>query len=268
MTTHRLYHPRRAALALALALGASAAAGAETEADQEAERSRQWYAVELIVFEQSGIEGSAAERWPGRAGDPSYPLWQIPAGCAAAGSERPVAAGAAAGDGPAGAQGSEAAASPLHCLPAARRQLDKHWAILRRSGAYQPRYHIGWLQPGLSEARSVAVPVPLYWRPASAAEAALPGASSGPALRPPVYGLVRVFRERYLHAAVDLRLQRRHAEPDADLEALLRAPRHVMRQRRRLRSGELHYLDHPYLGVLLSVRALEAPPAAARDAGG
>ncbi len=265
MTPHRPHHFRRAALALplALALGTSAAAKAEAETDKDEEGPRQWYAVELIVFEQSEIEDGEAERWPGRAGDPSYPLWQVPAGCAAAGSERPVAAGSSGSDSPADQAGETDLA--LLCLPAGERQLDRHWAVLRRAERYHPLYHAGWLQPGLSEARSVAVPIPLYWQPPSPE---MKTAGAAPAPRPPVYGLVRVFRERYLHAAVDLRLERRYAEPEADLEALLRAPRHIMRQHRRLRSGELHYLDHPRLGVLLSVRALEDPPPAARDEGG
>ena len=41
----------------------------------------------------------------------------------------------------------------------------------------------------------------------------------------------------------------------------------VLKEERRLRSGELHYIDHPKLGVLIEVRTVkEAPPTASGDA--
>jgi hypothetical protein len=34
----------------------------------------------------------------------------------------------------------------------------------------------------------------------------------------------------------------------------------LLQQRRRMRSGELHYIDHPLLGVVVRIRPLEFSP--------
>jgi hypothetical protein len=53
-------------------------------------------------------------------------------------------------------------------------------------------------------------------------------------------GLIRVTRGRYLHLEADLLLR----------DAQSSWPHHI-RLYRRMRSGELHYVDHPRLGILI-----------------
>ena len=65
-------------------------------------------------------------------------------------------------------------------------------------------------------------------------------------------GLLRVTRGRYLHLDTDLALR------DPDSGQLYRIQLH-----RRMRSGELHYVDHPLLGIVIKAERHEAT--AARD---
>jgi hypothetical protein len=77
-----------------------------------------------------------------------------------------------------------------------------------------------------------------------------------------VDGLVRVSVERYLHLDLNLRLHLRATTTEAtSLE--YGVPEIRLRQRRRMRSKELHYFDHPRFGVIALItpyEAVEVPP--------
>ncbi|MFP4146614.1 MAG: peptidoglycan binding protein CsiV [Halorhodospira sp.] len=220
-----------------------------------------WYEVEVLIFQQEEQGGRHAERWPTRVDDPSYPIWQVPAGCQGEANDVAERLGLETdpADAPVDTEQLEADAPRFYCLPEARRRLSSHRQALQRSEAYQPLYHLAWLQPGQDRDKAVAVPIPYHWHPPrqGLSEAAEP---SPPQYRPPLYGLIRIYRDRYLHAVVDLRLHRRAIEEDPSPEALVRAPLHRLITQRRMRSGELHYLDHPALGVLIVIHPAEEPP--------
>ena len=99
------------------------------------------------------------------------------------------------------------------------------WQALRASGRYRPIRHLAWTQAGRSAANAPVVLV-------------------GDSPADPVRGTAQVSRGRFLHLKLDLLYQ------DAD-----RAYR--FRTRRRMRSNELHYLDHPLIGVVAIVTPLE-----------
>lgn len=63
-----------------------------------------------------------------------------------------------------------------------------------------------------------------------------------------VSGLIRITRGRYLHLETDLMLR------DANTSAPYR-----VQLRRRMRSGELHYVDHPKLGIVIRADRRPAP---------
>jgi hypothetical protein len=63
-------------------------------------------------------------------------------------------------------------------------------------------------------------------------------------------GLLRVTRGRYLHLDTDLALQ----DPDS-------AQLYRIQLNRRMRSGELHYVDHPLLGIVIKAERHEATAA-------
>jgi hypothetical protein len=100
---------------------------------------------------------------------------------------------------------------------------------LRRSRNFQPLAHFGWTQPGYprdtAKYQSVNSLVP---------------AGSG------LQGQIALSRGRYLHLTLDLVY-------DAPVAAGEPSQRFVLRQTRRMRSNERHYLDHPRFGVIAIV---------------
>ncbi len=108
-------------------------------------------------------------------------------------------------------------------LAASKMKLGAIEDTLRRSRTYRPLAHFGWTQPGY--ARNAA--------PSISIDGLVP-ADSG------VSGKVALSRGRYLHLTLDLAF----TPPDAPGE------RYVLRQSRRMRSNERHYIDHPKFGVI------------------
>jgi hypothetical protein len=108
-------------------------------------------------------------------------------------------------------------------LPAARIKLSAIADSLRRSRGYQPLAHFGWTQPGFprTEAHYMSID-----------SQATPGSG--------LTGRVALSRGRYLHLTLDLVLEGN-------------GERYVLRQTRRMRSNERHYIDHPKFGVIALV---------------
>ncbi len=160
---------------------------------------------------------SAADRY-----DIEFIIFQRTASIAVA-PEIPGVPGVMATD---GNRQPQAAPSPTSLAPEQLR-LAGAAAALRRGPNSRVIYHGGWSQT-LGGATS-AVPSAL---PEKAREA---GAE----------GTLTVWKERFLHAEVAIALP---APAGASGENA------VIRQGRRLRSGELHYFDSPAVGVILSMR--------------
>jgi len=181
--------------------------------------AEQAYNVEMIIFRQFEARGDDAEAWPLAVTPPQFSRVQQLGG----GDFRRLS-----GD-----------------------QLRLHGARqrLQQSDAYDPLLHIGWRQEGLPRNRSVAIGIPPGWTPPEDADnwdASMEAAQ--------LYGLVRVYRERFLHAVVDLRYRRSVDDRDTVLPT---GAVHALQESRRMRSEELHYLDHPALGVLIEIRPVD-----------
>lgn len=99
-------------------------------------------------------------------------------------------------------------------------------ARLRQSARYRVLYHGGWIQPIGAQAR------------------AMPSALPTEATRAGLQGSITLYRERFLHAILDLRLP-----ASAEMGTTWQ-----LRQGRRLSGQEIHYFDHPQFGVILAVR--------------
>ena len=119
--------------------------------------------------------------------------------------------------------------SSFPALAPARFKLTGIYDTLRRSRNYQPLAHFGWTQPGY--ARNDAKLLTIN---------SLVPAGSG------IVGQVALTRGRYLHLTVDLVY-------DAPGAAGEPTQRFVLRQSRRMRSNERHYLDSPRFGVIAIV---------------
>lgn len=191
--------------------------------------AEQWYEVELIVFRQQVPSGTDAELPPATVTPPT--------------AEQVVSLRRDAGAG-----------TPYAMLDSSQLQLGGIYQTLQKSNYYQPLLHIGWRQPAYGMKQTASVAIPADWQPWNDAV-------------PPLYGLVRVYRERFVHAAVDLRYRLPGAVATTTVTGSVDTSdgsvtdgsvTYTHQQSRRIRNtGELHYLDHPVLGVLVQVRPIE-----------
>lgn len=104
-------------------------------------------------------------------------------------------------------------------LAGSRMELNHIAATLERRGGYRVLQHIGWVQPGLSANKAIKVRI-----------------DNGGQLT----GTIKVSLAHYLHLNADLLYT---AGPEG--------PSVRMKQSRRMRSREVHYLDSPVLGIIV-----------------
>ncbi|KAF0192513.1 MAG: hypothetical protein FD165_676 [Gammaproteobacteria bacterium] len=239
----------------------------------------QWFEVELIVFKYTSAENTASERWPADPGTPSLqdavilrPPSTLSLKSGADGKPElaavnpaiahrfvplsapgvPVAAPAAGaiGQGPtrSGIVKVQIYPEPFELIDEKSLRLAGALRSLRRSTAYEPLLHVGWVQPGTVKNGSVYI-------------------SAGTAGNKTLEGIVQVNLSRYLHLAVDLVLR------EADLRPASMAPAAAagieqalnpvttfrLTESRRMRSQELHYFDHPKFGVIAQITPYEPP---------
>jgi len=122
-----------------------------------------------------------------------------------------------------------ATTSSFPALPAAKYKLTAIADTLRRSRNYQPLAHFGWTQPGFPRGDAKYLSI----------NSMVPAGSG-------IVGQVALSRGRYLHLTLDLVY-------DAPGAAGEPTQRFVLRQSRRMRSNERHYLDSPRFGVIAIV---------------
>ena len=111
-------------------------------------------------------------------------------------------------------------------LPGAKMKLTAIAEQMRRSRGYQPIAHVGWTQPGFARNAAKYLSV----------SSLVPGSSG-------LHGQIALSRGRYLHLTLDLV----YDSPSSGGEG---GSRYVLRQTRRMRSNERHYIDSPKLGVI------------------
>ncbi len=106
-------------------------------------------------------------------------------------------------------------------LDASAYRLSGIWSALKRSSAYRPLRHLAWVQPGRSAKRAPVVAI-------------------GDNAEDEIQGTVKVSLARFLHLDLNLVLR------DGD-------QKYQLQQSRRMRSNELHYIDHPMFGVIVII---------------
>jgi hypothetical protein len=122
-----------------------------------------------------------------------------------------------------------AATASFPALPPAKYKLTAIADTLKRSRNYQPLAHFGWTQPGYPRGDAKYLTI----------NSMVPAGSG-------IVGQVALSRGRYLHLTLDLVY-------DAPGAAGEPTQRFVLRQSRRMRSNERHYLDSPRFGVIAIV---------------
>ena len=197
--------------------------------ENRAEAALPWYQFEIIVFERIAPGAGTTEAWPDDPGTPSLldavPL-RIRAPKQQDDSGEPV---------------------PFATLPKSAWQLAEHEQRLKRSRNYRPLLHLAWRQQVTDPRRAQRLYLKLPQKNQSRA---------APEAPPKVEGTISLGVERYLHLQVDLLLRRLEmADTQNSRQGRLTGlgpyyQPYRLQSQRRMRSGELHYLDHPILGVL------------------
>ncbi len=219
--------------------------GASAESDR-------WYEVEVIVFLHNSAATQDGEVWPRLPGEPDTS------------NARNLGA----------PMGRDGKARPFQRLTENEMRMNEDYERLRRSAQYRPLLHTGWRQPGYPANR--AVEVHLNAGSVEVAEAQSQAASFGdqgnsPAVvsreKPRLDGTIKVVLSRYLHVTTDLIYRDDPAPlpaaaPGADTAVAAPLPRqgitYRLQQERRMRSSEIHYIDHPRFGVVVLITPYEA----------
>ncbi len=126
-----------------------------------------------------------------------------------------------------------------HHAPYLHQNIDKDWGdvLSHLDPASQPiLYNMQWLQPIYHKDHSV----PLYFE-----------GSTGHLGLPQIRGLIHLNVARYLHSTFNINYWPETAETPEELVSLT--------QSRRMRSKEVHYLDHPMVGVLIRLLPAKSP---------
>ena len=126
--------------------------------------------------------------------------------------------------------------------------LDKYARSLKASKRYNVLVHKAWRQTGLSH--KDAFDIPIDSRPAGSAQT---GKSNN------IHGTIKIVLGRYLHIYTDMiyRQPRNDAAPKYYGEQAKPYREYPIKSHRRMRSKELHYLDHPMVGILVMALPVE-----------
>ena len=211
------------------------------------------YTIELLLFEHVG--GHSDELWPEYPGAPDL--------------SRVVDLEARAG-----MPIDEAAIDPSF-VPRPRGKLTALAEAMKRAGGYRILEHLAWRQPSYGERRTrpirieAGAQIPGTWLPPAERPldewSAVPSAPGDPLSHHQLEGTAKVHVGKYLHLELDLLFHRNRPQPAVGetgddpgpvMESRLDVSRPLMetirvRGHRRMRSKEIHYLDHPLIGALV-----------------
>jgi hypothetical protein len=122
---------------------------------------------------------------------------------------------------------------------------------LNKSGQYKVLKHMSWLQPGLAREDAISVRVSAgknYKNEFSERSFANQPANE-------LDGTVKVVLGRFLHVYTDLAYRKAFNISSSDALGRNRVLADFpIKTHRKMRSSTLHYIDHPYLGILVEIR--------------
>lgn len=122
---------------------------------------------------------------------------------------------------------------------------------LNKSGKYKVLKHMAWLQPGL--AREDAISVRIHAGKNYKGEFSDRSFSTQPVNE--LDGTVKIVLGRFLHLYTDLAYRKTFNLSSGDALGRNRVLADFpIKTHRKMRSKTLHYIDHPYLGILIEIR--------------
>ena len=245
----------------------------QSHATEQDEGEPPWFEVEVIIFTRAFNQANQDEDWPEFPGTPDWPN---------ARPLQPDLIPSVQPDAPElNIEGIEKETVeeeikeetdlpvPYALIPEEEYRLTKEAQRLRRTGGrLNPVVHLAWRQPVIEREQAellyVRAPAPTLTPSTDTSMTAEPSSTEPPKLE----GTLRLSVSRYLHVDIDL-LRREPAIPTYPyLEtrptnefAIFGSQynSYRMQDHRRMRSGELHYIDHPLMGVLIQITPYELP---------
>lgn len=217
-----------------------------------------YYDVEIVVIENLKLKSTTSENWPVditltfpekivQLGDPVLSEW-LPAG-------------------------TDPAAS-YAVLKANEYKLTTHVEKISETKNQRVVFHTAWRQPGLDK----DLALPIYFKHEIPTVPILENQSNSvvipdavnvaPKTTPSMLeGVLRVTLARYLHFEAEMTLRDKVSETEttiapvsffeSDKSAQKQQVIYFNQERRRMRSSELHYLDHPVISMLIQITPYE-----------
>jgi hypothetical protein len=185
------------------------------------------YDIELIIFEDASGRYAKSERW-------QY--------------ERPDSAASKTATDTASNTGAESKVRKIGGIG-----LSKYAKKLKSNKRYNVLVHKAWRQPGLSRKDAVDISIDSRTSGAGTTSAATPGQGNS------IHGTVKIVLARYLHIYTDLTYRKplKNTAPDRYSMGSQQYRDFPIDTHRRMRSKELHYIDHPMVGILVMAWPVE-----------
>lgn len=217
------------------------------------------YDFEIIIFEDTSGKYRDAEHWP--EWTPENDIVQSDTD--ATSSIRDIPAGLS------GQQGYPEANAVINIAPIESIGLDKYARKLEQSNRYNVLVHKSWRQAGLSDNASVSIPIDS--RVGDAGTSSLSGGTVAPLMQlggtsaahqdhtTGIHGEIKLVLGRYLHLYTDLVYQQPRTQPLPVWQTMNTGPYkdYRIKYHRKMRSKELHYIDHPLVGILVMALPVE-----------
>ncbi|MBE0493882.1 MAG: hypothetical protein IBX48_06020 [Thiomicrospira sp.] len=114
---------------------------------------------------------------------------------------------------------------------------------------YDVLAHFAWQQPALDREKAIPILIDQFVQQRRLESSIL-------------FGTIRMYQERFSHIQVNLELDRQipqavlerfTAHQQLDIDWITEGWRFQINESRRVRYGEIHYLDHPIFGILIKV---------------
>ena len=228
----------------------------------------QAYEIEVVIFKFKNTQSAGSEIWPDLVTTESIEnvielhnsssLTQIP--------------------------GPDEKAYYYSKIPAENYRLTNEVEKLTKSNEYEIIYHSAWIQPGLDKENAEFIHLNSIEKQSELTDidSFIPGSNplnnNQPAAMmmagnsstqdndPVLDGVVKVELGRYLHIYFDLKYQRDLAPVQGVMdsntaETYKELKYYPVQTHRRMRSKEIHYIDHPLIGILVLATPFELPDA-------
>ena len=205
-----------------------------------------YYDVEILLFENLEQNTANTETWP------SSLEFEVPENSLFIGSPFP---------GPIPANYNPR--FTFKPIKASTYQLQEEAKILNENKDYRVLYHRSWRQPGMKREDAVSVriqrDVPRHIAASTSDDNAITTEADELTANLPatnkLQGLVKITLSRYLHIQTDIQYTEHVIVANSEDESLTEIKPQVyqLKQTRKMRSKELHYLDNPKLGLLVYI---------------